>query len=69
MPEKLSRFVSNGIFELKLQHINRKSRSLYFFSKDNKIIFTHGFIKKQQKTPLNEIEKAKKLKSYYLTGV
>jgi phage-related protein len=30
------------------------------------VIATHGFIKKQQKTPKNEIEKAQKLRTDYL---
>ena len=41
---------------------------LIFFGKDNKIVFCNGFIKKQQKTPINEIEKANKLKTYYFKG-
>ena len=53
IPEKLSKYISNGIFELRVRHTNRISRCLYFFGKDKKIIFTNGFIKKQQKTPIN----------------
>ncbi|MBN2824244.1 MAG: type II toxin-antitoxin system RelE/ParE family toxin, partial [Campylobacterales bacterium] len=32
---------------------------------DQKIIITHGFIKKSQKTPRKEIEKAKYLRDEY----
>ena len=37
-------------------------RNLYFYESGAKIIITHGFIKKTQKTPRKEIEKAKKFK-------
>ena len=32
---------------------------------DKKIIFTHGFIKKTEKTPCKEIDKALKIKEFY----
>ena len=41
--------------------------SLYFFYVDRKIILTHGFIKKTQKTPRQEIDRAKKYREDYLT--
>ena len=49
IPEKISKYISNGIFELRVHHFNRVSRCLYFFGKDKEIIFCNGFIKKQQK--------------------
>ena len=49
----------DGIFELRAQSGNNISRVLYFFFVGNKIILTHGFIKKTQKTPREEIDKAK----------
>ncbi len=69
IPEKLSKYITNGIFELRVRHTNKISRCLYFFAKDKKIVFCNGFIKKQQKTPINEIKRAEKLKSHYLNGV
>ena len=38
---------------------------VYAFWDGNKIILTHGFIKKTQKTPSNEIEKAESYKKDY----
>ena len=35
-------------------------RVLYFFYYEGKIILTNGFVKKTQKTPLEEIKLAKK---------
>ncbi|TAL25297.1 MAG: type II toxin-antitoxin system RelE/ParE family toxin [Nitrospirae bacterium] len=57
--ENLSKHLDNGIFELRISFENRISRSLYFYETDRQIIFTHGFIKKEQKTPKGEIAKAK----------
>lgn len=66
IPSKLSKFLQDGIFELKIRHRTRITRSLYFFLKDKKMIFTHGFIKKTEKTPTEEIEKAIKYRKIYL---
>ena len=43
------------------------SRVLYFFYVDQRIVLTNGFIKKTQKTPPQEIEKAKKYRADYLS--
>jgi phage-related protein len=67
--EKLSKYLRDGIFELKVHLKNKISRSLYFFMTDKNIIFTHGFIKKTEKTPDSEIEKAIKIKEYYRTKI
>ena len=62
---KLSKYLREGIFELRVNLKNTSSRILYFFIVDKNIIFTHGFIKKTEKTPNSEIEKAIKVKEYY----
>ena len=41
-------------------------RNLYFFFVGSKIIVTHGFRKKTQKTPPGEIERAKEYRKDYL---
>jgi phage-related protein len=56
----------NGIFELKVRHTNKTTRSLYFYFVDKMIIFTNGFIKKTNKTPKQEIEKALRYKYLYM---
>ncbi len=63
--EKLSRHLEDGIFELRSYLADKIARTLYFYQKGSKIIITHGFVKKTQKTPRNEIEKAKELRSLY----
>ncbi|MFZ3064221.1 MAG: type II toxin-antitoxin system RelE/ParE family toxin [Nitrospirota bacterium] len=57
--ENLSKHIEDGIFELRVSFENRISRNFYFYESGMQIIFTHGFIKKEQKTPKNEIERAK----------
>ena len=63
--QKLSKYLRDGIFELRVNLKNTTSRNLYFFMSDKNIIFTHGFIKKTDKTPENEINKAIKIKEIY----
>jgi len=59
----------NYFLELKnnnLTHLSdRIARTFYFYIKGAKVIITHGFIKKSQKTPIKEIERAKVLRKIY----
>ncbi len=64
--EPLSAPLRNGIFELRTQTGGNITRVLYFFYIDNKIVLTHGFIKKTQKTPPSEIERALQYRKIYL---
>ena len=61
-----SKHLEDGIFEIRAQVGTDISRVLYFFMIGKKIILTHGFIKKTQKTPPHEIERAKKYRAEYL---
>jgi phage-related protein len=56
--ENLSKHLADGIFEMRVSFENRIARSLYFYQKESKIIFSHGFIKKTPKTPPAEIRRA-----------
>ena len=53
---------SYGIFELRAKVGTDISRVLY----EGRIVLTHGFIKKTQRTPAGEIEKAKKYRRDYI---
>ena len=64
--EPYSKHLSEGIFELRAKVGSDITRVLYFFYVDRHIILTNGFIKKTQKTPPNEIQKAKKYRTDYL---
>lgn len=59
--------LQDGIFELRAKVGSDISRVLYFFMVGRKIILTNGFIKKTQKTPKSEIEKAKRYRDDYLS--
>lgn len=62
----LSKYLGNGIFELRSISEKNTIRILYFFDGDEIIIATNGFIKKQRKTPVSEIELAKRRRKIYL---
>lgn len=64
--EPHSKYLEDGIFELRGKVGNDISRILYFFYYGRKIIITNGFVKKTQKSPKSEIEKAKKYRIEYI---
>ena len=53
-----ARHVEDGIYELRTVQGSDITRILYFFVVGKRIILTHGFVKKTQKTPRREIERA-----------
>jgi len=57
--------LGDGIWEVRSRLGNRIARTL-FAVVDGEIILLHGFIKKQQKTPTDELDLAKKRKKLYL---
>lgn len=61
-----SRYLRDEIFELRILQGNNSVRLLYFYYESGIIILTHGFIKKTQKTPKREIEKAKTMRKDWL---
>lgn len=63
--EPYSKPLGDGIFELRAQIGTDISRVLYFFVVGRKIILTNGFIKKTQKTPPGEIDRAKRYRTEY----
>lgn len=57
--EPYTKYLKDGIFEIRCQFGSNISRVLYFFFCNKKIILTNGFVKKTQKTPPNQIKIAK----------
>lgn len=56
----------NG-YELRAKVGSDISRVLYFFIVGKKVVLTNGFIKKTQKTPKEELERAKQYRAEYLS--
>ena len=69
---ELFKKLSGDIWEFRTRFKSRQIRLLAFWdefgSKRTLVIATHGFIKKTQKTPIREIEKAIQLRREYLSG-
>ena len=64
--EPYSKYLEDGIFELRVKFGNDISRILYFFYIGKYIVVTNGFIKKTQKTPKQEIDKAKEYRRKFI---
>lgn len=54
--------INKGIFELRIKYSSEISRIFYFSHNENGFILLHGFMKKNSKTPVREIERARKYK-------
>ena len=55
--------LEDGIFELRAKQGSNITRLLYFFFVGKKAVLTNGFVKKTQKTPRGQIDKAKEYRS------
>ena len=64
--EPYSKHLADGVFELRAKVCSDATRILYFFYVDRHIILTNGFVKKTQKTPAGEIERAKRYRADFL---
>lgn len=56
---------TSGIYEIRVQVGNNIFRIFCFFDMDNIVVIGHGFQKKSQKTPKQEIERAEQIKKEY----
>jgi len=67
VPEKYFEHLTgtDGIYEIRVKVGSNIFRIFCCFDKGNLVILFNGFQKKTQKTPRQEIEKAKKLKQQY----
>jgi phage-related protein len=64
--EPYSKHLDDGIFEVRAKVSTNITRVLYFFYSGKRIILTHGFTKKTQKTPPSEIERARSYRKDFL---
>ena len=69
---KLFKKLKNDIWELRTKYAGLQIRLLAFWDKtDNRetlVIATHGFVKKVDKIPANEIDRAIRLRNIYFEG-
>jgi phage-related protein len=66
---ELFKKLDGNIWEFRTKFLTNQIRLLAFWDKTQKqetlVVATHGFIKKTQKTPKSEIEKAEKIRKQY----
>lgn len=60
--------LSGGVWEIRSRLPNRIARTLFAIV-DEEIVLLHGFIKKQQRTPPDELALARKRKNEYLKNL
>jgi len=60
-------YLGDEIYELRIRVERKQLRVFYFFCAGNKIVITHGFVKKTRKVPIIEIEKARRFRQDYLS--
>ena len=67
IPEIYLKHLKNttGIYEIRVQVGNNIFRIFCFFDLDNLVVIGHGFQKKTQKTPKQQIEGAEQIKKEY----
>ena len=67
IPEKFFRSIetTDGLFEIRVEVTSNIYRIFCCFDKGNMIVLFHGFQKKSQKTPADQIERAERLMEEY----
>ena len=67
IPELYLKHLKNtsGIYEVRVRVGSNIFRILCFFDMDNIVVIGHGFQKKTQKTPKQQIERAEKIRKEY----
>lgn len=64
--KRYSKYLEDGIFELRISYGSNITRILYFFIKGDRVVLTNGFVKKTMLTPRKEIKLSKKYRNNYL---
>lgn len=69
VPEKYFKHLEGTtLYEVRVQVGSDIYRIFCFFDKGNLVILLHGIVKKTQKTPRKELEKAQRLQKEYYDG-
>lgn len=64
--EPYTKYVGDGLFELRFRFANDISRIFFFFVVNQTIVLTNGFIKKTRQTPKVELSKARSYQKEYM---
>ena len=64
-PGDLSKTIEGKLKEFRTSLTNNRQIRFFYFEKDKKIIFMNGFLKKTQKAPSAEINRAKRIMAEY----
>lgn len=64
-PGDLSKTIEGKLKEFRTSLNNNRQIRFFYFEKNKKIIFMNGFLKKTQKTPSAEIDRAKRIMAEY----
>lgn len=65
LPVRFIKFIRDGLYELRMEYNSNIYRVFFIFDEGQIVVLFNGFQKKSQKTPMNEIEKALKIKEAY----
>ena len=65
LPIKFVKHIRDGLYELRTEYNGNIYRVFFIFDEGKIVVLFNGFQKKTQKTPLNEIVKALKIKDEY----
>ena len=65
IPAKFVKYIQDGLYELRTEYEGNIYRVFFIFDEGNIVVLFNGFQKKTQKTPVNEINKALKIKEEY----
>lgn len=70
MDKDLFKKLNDNIWEFRTRYQGMTYRLLAFWDNEtgNLVVATHGFIKKTQKTPVNEIDRAEALRKEYFSN-
>ena len=61
------KLVDTELWECRIRWESNIYRLFCFFDRDNKVVITHGFAKKTQKTPRREIDRAMEYRREYFS--
>ncbi|MGN1354292.1 MAG: type II toxin-antitoxin system RelE/ParE family toxin [Alloprevotella sp.] len=65
LPAKFVKLIRDGLYELRTEYGGKIFRVFFIFDEGKIVVLFNGFQKKTQKTPINEIDKALKIKEAY----